>query len=585
MRRLLAVAAALVALLAAAPAAWALTFTVNDPGDTAGAAPDGDCDADENAGNGPQCTLREAITEANATTASDTIVFDAAITTIAPAVPLPAMTEPTIVDGGGDVTIETHPADAAPLLVFADSASQLKAITLRGTPGATASRLLSVTGANFAGSGVALRDAPVVAAQLGGAGGSLSGSTVTGSDSHGLILSGASTSVSSTTVSGSGRDGIVLSGQNAAVSGSTVASNGGTGVLMTGPAARVSGGSVHHNGGAGILVTSQNDVVTQVVLYANGGKPIELAAGANGGIQPPQNLRIGPRRSDGSLPLTGTTSGGTLELFTGDPFSAFPPVYSFSHGVPPGDFSYNFGSEPAPGTTFALTLTGGGTSEFALVTVPSDVTSPDVAHARAVSTTEVRVVPTEPVDSASVEPGDFKLTMAGQERPIQSAGMAPDGSIALTSSGWKAGEAGYLDVTAPGALRDVAGNESVGATRYRVAAAPGDFIAPIATRMRLAPKSICLTRARRCRRPGAALTFTATEEGKVEIVVQRGNKRVGTRTHVVTEGTNRIDFDGRLRGRKLRAGRYRLLLYMTDIVGNRNPNPPITIFRVRRVTP
>ena len=585
MTRVLAGVLALVALLALAPSAWALTFTVNDPGDTAGAAPDGVCDADENNGNGEQCTLREAISEANATTVSDTIAFDASIATITPATPLPAMAEPTIMDGGGDVTIESHPADATALLRFADAGSQLKSITLRGTPGATATRLLSVTGSGFSGSAVALRDAPVVAAQLGGSSGSLTGATVTGSASHGLILSGAGTSAASTTVSGSGGDGIALSGQNAAVNGSTIASNDGTGVVMTGPGARVSGGSAHHNGGAGILVASQNDVVTQVILYGNGGKPIELSPGANGGIQPPENLRIGPRRADGSLPLTGSASGGTLEIFTGDPFSPIAPAYLLSHDVGAGEFTYNFPSEPAPGTTFALTLTAGGTSEFALVSVPADVASPDIQHARAVSTNEVRVVPTEPVDAATVQASDFRLFMAGQERPVGTAGMAPDGSIALGSGGWKAGEAGYVELTAPGALADVAGNQSLVTTRYRVAAAPGDFIAPIATRMRLAPKTICLTRGRGCRRAGANLTFTATEEGKVEIVVQRGNKRVGTRTHVVTAGANRITFDGRLRGRKLRAGRYRLLLYMTDTVGNRNPNPPITIFRVRRVTP
>lgn len=584
MRRLLAVLAGLVALLATAPAAWALTFTVNDPGDTVGAAPDGVCDADDDAGNGAQCTLREAITEANATTVSDTIAFDASISTITPATALPAMSEPTIVDGGGDVTIQAQPADATPLLRFADSASQLEAITLAGTATATATRLLMVDGSGFTATGVAFRDAPAAAAELAGASGSLSGATVTGSRGTGVILSGNGGSLGSSTVSGSGGDGVQLGGQSTAVNGSTIEGSGGSGIAIFGAGAHVGGGTVRNNGGSGIYVGGQNDVITQTIIHGNGGDPIDLAPGANGGIQPPQNLRIGPRRADGSLPLTGSTSGGTLEVFTGNPFSSLAPSYFFSHDVAGGDFTYNFPSEPAPGTTFALTLRAGGTSEFALVSVPSDVTSPEIAHARAVSTTEVRIVPTEPVEPASVQASDFRLLMAGQERPIASAGMAPDGSIALTSSGWKPGEAGYVDVTAPGALADAAGNESLLATRYRVAAAPGDFVAPIATRMRLAPRAICLTRGRRCRRAGATLSFIATEAGKVEVVVQRGNRRVGTRIHVVEAGMNRVSFDGRLRGRKLRAGRYRLLLFMTDIVGNRNPNPPITTFSVRRVT-
>jgi len=582
-KRSLAVLVALVALLATAPAALAATYTVNDGGDYPELAADGTCDADP--GGASQCTLREAIVEANATgNADDTIVFDPAVTVVTPMAALPEITDRLTIDGGGDVTVDTPPADSTPLLRFAAPSSSLTAITLRGTEAGTATRLLMVTGTGFAGTNVTFRDAPSVAAELAGASGSLSGATVGASGGTGVILSGPGGSLGGSTVSGSGGDGVQLAGQNSAVDGSTIQGSGGSGIAIFASGAHVGGGTVRDNSGAGIYVGGQNDVITQTILHGNGGEPIDLAPGANGGIQPPQNLRIGPRRADGSLPLTGSTSGGTLEVFTGNPFSSLAPSYFFSHDVGGGDFTYTFPSEPAPGTTFALTLRSGGTSEFALVSVPSDVTSPEIAHARAVSTTEVRIVPTEPVEPATVQASDFKLFMAGQERAIASAGMAPDGSIALTSSGWKPGEAGYVDVTAPGALTDVAGNESLVATRYRVAAAPGDFVAPIATRMRLAPRAICLTRGRRCRRAGATLSFIATEEGKVEVVVQRGNRRVGTRTHVVQAGTNRVSFDGRLRGRKLRAGRYRLLLFMTDIVGNRNPNPPITTFSVRRVT-
>ena len=583
MSRLVALALALCALLAAAPAAWAATYTVDDPGDYPELVADGTCDGDP--GGGQQCTLRDAIVEANATdTVDDAIVFDAAITVVAPATALPAITDRLAIDGGGDVTIETPPADSAPLLRFAAASSSLTAVALDGTAAGTATRLLSVTASGFTGSSIAFTDAPSASAELGGGSGSLTGSTVGGGASHGLILSGGGSSAANVSVSGAGGDGVILSGSGTSISNSMVAGSAGLGVVMTGGGATVSGSTVRGNAGSGIVVSNQGDTVTRTVIFGNGGRPIEVQPGANGGIQPPQSLRIGPRRADGTLPLTGNTSGGSLEVFSGNPFSALAPAYLFTHGVEAGDFTYNFASEPPPGATFALTLTGNGTSEFALVTVPDDVVSPEVAHARAVSTTEVRIVPSEPVDAASVQASDFRLFMAGQERPIGTAATAPDGSIALTSSGWKPGEAGYVEVTAPGALTDLAGNEILSANRYRVAAAPGDFVAPIATRMRLAPKAICLTRGRGCRRAGGTLSFTTSEDGRVEVVVQRGNRRVGTRSHAVKTGENRIDFDGRLRGRKLRAGRYRLLLFMTDIVGNRNPNPPITIFSVRRVT-
>src|SRR5262249_58035351 len=107
-------------------------------------------------------------------------------------------------------------------------------------------------------------------------------------------------------------------------------------------------------------------------------KPISNGLGANGGIVPPQNLRIGPRRADGSLPLSGTANG-TVEIYQRDPAGSTP--ISYLDGINPGgDFTYNFGTEPAPGDTFAATVTtpGLGTSEFTTVTVPADVVSPDV---------------------------------------------------------------------------------------------------------------------------------------------------------------------------------------------------------------
>lgn len=82
----------LLGLQAAKPAqAAGTTFTVNstaDPGD-------GTCDATE-------CTLREAITAANATSAADTIKFDilgSGVQTISPGSALPPITHPVTIDG------------------------------------------------------------------------------------------------------------------------------------------------------------------------------------------------------------------------------------------------------------------------------------------------------------------------------------------------------------------------------------------------------------------------------------------------------------------------------------------------------
>jgi hypothetical protein len=81
------------------------------------------------------------------------------------------------------------------------------------------------------------------------------------------------------------------------------------------------------------------------------------------------------------------------------------------------------------------------------------------------------------------------------------------------------------------------------------------------------------------------ISFVTTEPGKARVVIQRGNKRVGTRLYSgITAGPNTLKFNGRLGGRKLRAGRYRLLLFVQDPVGNVTDQPPITLFDIRRVT-
>jgi hypothetical protein len=185
-----------------------------------------------------------------------------------------------------------------------------------------------------------------------------------------------------------------------------------------------------------------------------------------------------------------------------------------------------------------------------------------------------------------VQKEDFALTMAGKPRTISSVAVAPDGRfVTVTSSGWKAGEAGYVELTGAGALSDAAGNASLGASRLRVFAAPGDFVAPLGARLAVSPKTICLTRGTGCRKPGMTIKFTTSEPGKATLVVKRGNAQIGKRLYGnIVAGSNTLKFNGRLGARKLRAGRYRLLMYVQDMVANVTDQPPITLFSVRRTT-
>jgi len=81
------------------------------------------------------------------------------------------------------------------------------------------------------------------------------------------------------------------------------------------------------------------------------------------------------------------------------------------------------------------------------------------------------------------------------------------------------------------------------------------------------------------------IKFASTEGGKAMLVVNRGNNQIGKRLYGnIVAGTNTLKFNGRLGARKLRAGRYRLLMYVQDVVGNVTDQPPIQLFSVRRVT-
>ena len=81
------------------------------------------------------------------------------------------------------------------------------------------------------------------------------------------------------------------------------------------------------------------------------------------------------------------------------------------------------------------------------------------------------------------------------------------------------------------------------------------------------------------------IKFATNESGKATLLIKRSDVTVGTRRYSnIVPGVNKLKFNGRLGARKLRAGRYRLLIYVQDAVGNITDQPPIVLFKVRRVT-
>ncbi len=581
MTRLLAVLVASLAALLMAPAAFGASFVVDSNGDE----PDADTTVPVCATAGSTCTLRAAIEQANATAGADAISFAAGGQAPAPLAALPAVTGQLSIDGGGTVAVTFDAAATGTLLDLEAPSSVVHSINFTGGDAAATLLKLGSSGDHLAA--VKAHDLPGAAVRITGTGGRVDGSTIKNTAGAGVRVDGATATIATTTVTGSAGPGLDLRGNGASVNGAEISAAGGDGITISGSNATVAGGHVHGNGGNGVAISGQNDVVSGVIFYANGGKPIADAPGANGGVAPPAGLRIGPRRADGSLPLNGNAHAGQLEVWAGNPATTVAPGFVAGFHVS-GDFGYNFPSEPSPGSVFSVSLSGDGlgSSEFETVTVPQDVSSPNASFARALDTTAVRVDFTEPLDPGSVQPADFHLNMAGVDRAISAATVAPDGrSVTLAASGWRAGEAGVLDMPAPGSVTDAVGNAMTTAPHLRVAAAPGDFLAPLGGSLSVTPKTICLTRARTCKKPGMTIKFTTTEAGKATMMIKRSNVTIGKRLYGnIVAGKNTLKFNGRLGARKLRAGRYRMLIYVQDPVGNVTDQPPIVLFTVRRTT-
>jgi hypothetical protein len=342
------------------------------------------------------------------------------------------------------------------------------------------------------------------------------------------------------------------------------------------------------SGGTGIEVAgdARQVTVTRSPVFGSGINPIDLLGAANDGIGTPE-VRVGPRQADGTLPVSGNGPGGTAEIFRGDPRGSSPISYLASVGSD-GSFGYVPPSELQPGEHVAATVTdgSGNTSEFSpTATVPSDVVSPWIAGARAVSTNAIVVQPTEPLDPGSVQLADFVVQMAAKPRAVAGGSIASDGSSLTlrTSTAWLPGEAGFLQLTGPGALTDSVGNQNLDLSAVRVAAAPGDLIAPVITSLSFKPRRMCLTKNRRCRKPGMRITFIASEKGRGKLQAVRGS-RAKSKNFDVEAGRNTYRFDGTFRGKKLRAGRYALVITMTDVVGNEAAETPFKTFYVVRTT-
>lgn len=223
----------------------------------------------------------------------------------------------------------------------------------------------------------------------------------------------------------------------------------------------------------------------------------------------------------------------------------------------------------------------------ALAQDPTGTPPPNLVRGVGTSLNTVDVQFNEPVDPNSVQTGDFILEMAEADRPVVGASVSPDGTkVTLTSStSWDPGVAGRVHLIAPGVILDPAGVPNTSADWVTVGAAPGDFTPPVVSHFHLSKsRGLCFTyNVRRCPKPGAAWIYRVTEDGDAYFTIRRGGHVIGVRRYNGQPGSNYINFDGKVGGRRLRPGTYTAQLGVQDAVGNRTPvaQQPTTRFTVK----
>jgi hypothetical protein len=202
---------------------------------------------------------------------------------------------------------------------------------------------------------------------------------------------------------------------------------------------------------------------------------------------------------------------------------------------------------------------------------------PAIVSAVAVSLTDVRVYFSEAVDPGSVQPTDFSLMMADSERPVTAASASGNIVTITSNTGWFNGEAGSVHLAGPGAVNNTSGAASTQTDTIKVGAAPGDFIPPTVQNFRVSPGKIrCF-----CGRKVSIIFGTSQDAYRGFLTVYRGGTKIGTRRIVARPGRNSYHWDGRINGRLLNRGRFRLQVSVTDLVGNVTPTNQQPIRKLR----
>lgn len=299
------------------------------------------------------------------------------------------------------------------------------------------------------------------------------------------------------------------------------------------------------------------------------------------------SLRVGPRRADNTVSISGSFSGGVVDIYRADAPASGAEASSFLNAAgvgPDGSFSYQPPVEPTPGQRFVAVGTGAsGSSRVSNpVDVPADLTSPTPLNAVAISNSSVRIDFSEPVHPSTIPAAAFTVSMGGVGRPITNVYAWGNSVVIDTGAAWNTGEAGALGITGAVRVTDNEGNEVLGAPQLTIYAGPGEVLAPAIRNFRMSPAKLCQKKTRTCRREYTYAYVTLNKDARVIFKVYRGARRgseVVTFVRRLKAGRTRVKVASTLSGRRLSATSYTLSAVAQDSARSLSA-PADTKFRV-----
>lgn len=303
---------------------------------------------------------------------------------------------------------------------------------------------------------------------------------------------------------------------------------------------------------------------------------------------PAPTIRVGPRRFDNTVSISGSAAAGAeVDLYSADGAATADGEgdgYLLSPAVVGDAYSYTPGVEPAAGSKFsAVQRTASGGSGFsARAVTPSDLVSPVLLRAVAVSNTGVRLDFNEAIAPGSAPPEAFAISVAGVPRSLSSVTVYGNSVFLESGVAWKAGEAGSAVLTGTARVTDTTGNEVIGQPSADVAAGPGEALLPQITSMRASPNRVCKKVTRRCRRGSISILVSLNKPARVVFEVRRRSKRARTMVSFVRRldaGRSRVKLSAIVSGKQMPRAVLALRATAQDVARSWSP-PAETLFRV-----